>query len=100
MNSGLRLCSPRFRPLPRRARRRRNEKTDRRELMAPTNPSPAVPRISLADALSSARETRALHVGPGALREVAAVFRAQFPGARAVVVADEVTFSLCGRTVD
>jgi glycerol-1-phosphate dehydrogenase [NAD(P)+] len=69
-------------------------------MIASSQPSSAPARLSLADALSSARETRALHVGSGQLCEVAAVFRAQFPGARAVVVADEPTFDVAGRTVD
>ncbi|MBL9200481.1 MAG: iron-containing alcohol dehydrogenase [Opitutaceae bacterium] len=52
---------------------------------------------TLAEALASARETRALVVGAGALRETGAVFRAQFPGARAVIVADSHTMPLAGR---
>ena len=58
-----------------------------------------VTKLTLADALSSARETRALVIGSGVLRETAAVFKVHFPGDRAVVVADEHTFGLCGRLV-
>lgn len=61
-------------------------------------PSPA--KLSLADALSSARETRALVIGKGVVGEVARVFKEQFPGHRAVVVADEHTYPLVARAVD
>jgi glycerol-1-phosphate dehydrogenase [NAD(P)+] len=62
-------------------------------------PSPATPpRLSLDEALSSARETRALVVGRGVLGRTPDVFRTQFPGRRAVVVADETTFRVAGRT--
>lgn len=61
--------------------------------------SSTAPKLTLAEALSSARETRALLVGSGVLREVAAVFNAQFPGRRAVIIADERTFALAGRVV-
>src|SRR4051812_45371316 len=63
-----------------------------------TSPAPA-PKLTLAEALSSARETRALVVGSGVLCEVGRVFAEQFPGSRAVVVADEQTFALAGRAV-
>ena len=67
----------------------------------PTSPS-SLPtaKLSLADALSSARETRALVLGPGVVGETVRVFNEQFPEQRAVVVADEHTFPLVGRTVD
>lgn len=60
---------------------------------------PEPTRLSLADALSSARETRALLVGAGAVRDTARIFREQFPGFRAVVVADAHTMPLAGREV-
>src|SRR5687768_10665854 len=56
-------------------------------------------KLTLADALSSARETRALVIGSGVLRDTAAVFKLHFPGNRAVVVADEHTLGLCGHLV-
>jgi glycerol-1-phosphate dehydrogenase [NAD(P)+] len=59
----------------------------------------AASKLTLAEALSSARETRVLVVGSGVLGETASVFNAQFPGSRAVVIADEQTFALAGRTV-
>src|SRR5689334_335526 len=65
-----------------------------------TNPPlVAASKLTLADALSSARETRVLVVGSGVLRETASVFNAQFPGCRAVIVSDGQTFALAGRTV-
>jgi glycerol-1-phosphate dehydrogenase [NAD(P)+] len=62
-------------------------------------PRRAATKLTLADALSSARETRALVVGGGVLVEVGRVFREQFPGSRAVIVADETTRSLIGGRV-
>jgi len=65
-----------------------------------TAASPSVPpRLSLQEALSSARETRALVVGRGVLGRTPDVFGAQFPGRPAVVVADETTFRVAGRTI-
>lgn len=68
--------------------------------VSPTlSPLGAPRRLSLAEALSSARETRALIVSSGALAQVAEVFRAHFPGEKAVVVADTQTLGLAGKTV-
>ncbi len=60
---------------------------------------PAAVRLSLADALRSARETRALLVGPGVLGETGRLFREQFPGRRAVVVADPETRTVAADAV-
>lgn len=60
---------------------------------------PARPKLSLTEALQSARETRALVIGRGVLGETAAVFQQQFPSHSAVLVADETTFALAGRAV-
>lgn len=65
-------------------------------VLSPLSPNE---KLSLADALRSARETRALIVGRGVLRDTARVFLEQFPGKRAVVVADEHTMTLAGRAV-
>ncbi|MEA2734951.1 MAG: hypothetical protein QOE14_1402, partial [Humisphaera sp.] len=54
---------------------------------------------ALAAALKAARDTRRLELSAGALGATAAVFREQFPGAAAVVVADAETFPLAGRRV-
>ncbi|MGH7945591.1 MAG: sn-glycerol-1-phosphate dehydrogenase [Opitutaceae bacterium] len=62
-------------------------------------PSPVTPKLTLSEALSSARETRALVIGSGVLRETARVFKEHFSGSRAVVVADERTFTGAGRFV-
>jgi glycerol-1-phosphate dehydrogenase [NAD(P)+] len=67
---------------------------------AATNVRPVPAKLSLAEALSSARETRALVVGPGVLRETGRVFAEQFPGGRAVLVADRQTFTLAGGAVE
>lgn len=53
----------------------------------------------LAAALALARETKALLIEPGALRHCAALFAAQFPGKKALVVADTTTFAVAGITV-
>jgi glycerol-1-phosphate dehydrogenase [NAD(P)+] len=59
----------------------------------------AAPKLSLDEALSSARETRALIVGSGVLRDTGRVFAEQFPGSRAVIVADTQTLALAGESV-
>ena len=61
--------------------------------------TPPATKLSLADALGSARETRALLVGRGVLGETSRVFQEQFPQQRAIVVADENTLALAGRQV-
>ncbi|MDO8543782.1 MAG: sn-glycerol-1-phosphate dehydrogenase [Opitutaceae bacterium] len=64
-------------------------------------PTPAaVPKLTVADALSSARETRALLVGRNVLAATPRIFAGHFPGARAVVVADQETFAIAGKAVD
>ncbi len=64
--------------------------------MTPATPS-SPPRLTLAEALGSARETRALLVGRGVIAQTPEVFHAQFPHHRAVVVTDETTFQIAGR---
>lgn len=64
-----------------------------------TQPTPTVPKLSLEEALSSARETRVLIVGRGAFAQVPRVFKEQFPGCRAVVIADDQTLPVAGRAV-
>jgi glycerol-1-phosphate dehydrogenase [NAD(P)+] len=56
-------------------------------------------KLSLAEALSSAQETRALEIGSGILGQTPRVFREQFPKRSAVVVADENTFNAAGQRV-
>jgi len=60
---------------------------------------PPTTRLTVDEALSSARKTRALVIGPGALRDTARIFREQFPGCDAVIVADEHTFPLAGPAI-
>lgn len=67
--------------------------------LTPNDSPPACRKLTLAEAVSSARETRELVVGSGSARETPRVFREQFPGCRAVVVADRNTISVAGRTV-
>ena len=45
-------------------------------------------RLSLSEALASARETRDLTLGRGVVNETAAVFARHFPGRRAVIITD------------
>jgi glycerol-1-phosphate dehydrogenase [NAD(P)+] len=50
-------------------------------------------------ALALARETRIAVIGEGVLRQVPEIFRTQFPGQRAVVVADPRTWRAAGAAV-
>ncbi len=50
-------------------------------------------------ALASARDTRALELGTDILGHVAEVFLREFPGRRAVVVADTTTYVIAGQAV-
>ena len=56
-------------------------------------------KITIAEALASARETRALEVGSNILHRAPEMFRANFPNARAVIVADTNTFRIAGQQV-
>lgn len=60
---------------------------------------PTPQRLTWQEALASARETRALALGNGTLGEVVSIFRAQFPGQRAILVADPQTLRLAGTRV-
>lgn len=51
-------------------------------------------------ALKAANETRALRIGNGILDEVAGLFTEQFPGKKAVVVADTITYGVAGGKVE
>jgi glycerol-1-phosphate dehydrogenase [NAD(P)+] len=54
-------------------------------------------RVTLA--LKSARETKALCIGQGAIANVGKLFSEQFPGKQAVIVADNTTYELAGKSV-
>ena len=56
-------------------------------------------RSRLDAALASARETRAVEIGRGALARVVEMFRAQFGDREPVIVSDSATFNAAGRTV-
>lgn len=56
-------------------------------------------KLSLAEALAAARDTRALRVGPGAINELPVMFREVFGRQEALVVADANTFGLAGDQV-
>jgi glycerol-1-phosphate dehydrogenase [NAD(P)+] len=62
-------------------------------------PLGATRKLTLDEALRSARETRALVIGRGVLAQTPRVFQQQFPGERAVVVMDAVTRALAGQHV-
>ena len=55
-------------------------------------------RVQLA--LSNATQTRALEIGSGVLDRVPQVFKSQFPGKKAVVVAHRATWAVAGERVD
>lgn len=65
------------------------------------NPTQAksISRLSLAEALASARDTKVLRIGPGVIAVVPVVFGGEFPGRKALVVADEASFDVAGRQV-
>jgi len=58
-----------------------------------------IPRITPQAALAAARETKALVIERGCVGKVAALFKQQFPGRRAVVVADQNTLAAAGQIV-
>jgi len=51
------------------------------------------------EALKLADETRALVIGQGVIKNFPALFKEQFPGKKAVVIADATTFEIAGKTV-
>lgn len=55
-------------------------------------------RVQLA--LKNSTQTRALEIGTGVLEKVTEVFRSQFPGSKAVVVAHQATWRVAGERVD
>lgn len=56
-------------------------------------------KLTIQEALASARETRALEIGKNILAKTPDVFRQQFQGRKAVVVADKNTFAIAGQTI-
>ena len=54
---------------------------------------------SVEKALERADETRELIVGADVLSQAAELFKRQFPGKRAIVVADTITFPIAGKSV-
>ena len=50
-------------------------------------------------ALKAANETRALRIGKGMLTQVPELFKEQFPGKGAVIVADSTTYRIAGKSV-
>lgn len=60
-----------------------------------------VQEISKVDqALKLASETKALEIGAGIITEAGRLFKEQFPGKKAVLVADENTYRVGGKTVE
>lgn len=59
----------------------------------------SVPKLTLAEALQSARETRTLEIGSGILPETPRVFAKHFAGRKAVLVADPNTYRAAGAAV-
>jgi len=51
------------------------------------------------EALAAASETRALQIGSGLLPKVASLFLEQFPGKKAVIIADDTTYRIAGESV-
>lgn len=61
---------------------------------------PTPVKLSLADALGAARETRCLKVGKGILNQIPRVFEEHFKGKTAVIITDEASFNVAGRAVN
>src|SRR5262245_59153940 len=59
----------------------------------------SIDKISLTEALKSARDTRALEIGHGVLQKMPEVFRHEFGKREGVVVADVNTLAAAGRRV-
>lgn len=55
---------------------------------------------NVTEALLRARDTKMLELGPGAISKVPQMFKSLFPGSRAVVVTDAITFKVAGKDVD
>ncbi len=53
----------------------------------------------VAKALKSASETKALEIGQGILKQTSSLFKTQFPGKTAVIVADTITFNVAGSSL-
>ena len=53
----------------------------------------------ISKALKNANETRALIIGSGVITKVSELFKEQFPGSKAVIVADTITFEVAGRDI-
>ncbi|MDR2232594.1 MAG: sn-glycerol-1-phosphate dehydrogenase [Tannerella sp.] len=51
------------------------------------------------EALKSARETKILEIGSDILSRIPAIFAGQFPGKKAIIVADTTTFRVAGEAV-
>src|SRR5690349_1154853 len=60
---------------------------------------PKPTKLSLANALSSARETRCLEIGKHILDQTPRVFGKYFTGQTAVIVCDENTYKVAGQAV-
>src|SRR5262249_7371159 len=56
-------------------------------------------KLTLAEALAAAKDTRALEIGSKILRKTPEIFRRQFGDKPAVIVADTNTFEAAGRIV-
>ena len=60
---------------------------------------PKPTKLSLANALSSARETRGLEIGRHILNQTPRIFRDHFGGQTVVLIADENTYKVAGQAV-
>jgi glycerol-1-phosphate dehydrogenase [NAD(P)+] len=63
------------------------------------HPPPSATKLTLAEALESARETRALVIGSGVIQQAGRVFVEQFPGCQAMITSDESAFAAGGEMV-
>ena len=54
---------------------------------------------TIQNALQAATDTDEFVLGPGSKYKISEVFQKYFPGAKAVVVADDITFEVAGKFV-
>lgn len=53
----------------------------------------------VAEALKAANETKSLLIAPGALKQAANLFKEQFGNQKAIIIADQTTYSVAGEAV-
>ena len=55
---------------------------------------------NIEQALKAADETRDLVIGQGSINDTARVFKEQFPGKQAIIIADNTTHQIAGKKIE